>query len=73
LFVLMFCSQPSSVPVIGRRQLANPATQLELQTPFVHSSVATFADAQGRPQAPQLVTVFWLVGSQPFWRLLSQS
>ena len=53
LLVAVFCSQPSSAPVVGRRQLANPGRQLELQMLPVHSRLATFADEQARPQLPQ--------------------
>lgn len=46
-------SQPSSLPVEGVVQFAEPTAQLETQRPSLHSTEATPVVAQARSQAPQ--------------------
>jgi hypothetical protein len=64
--VLTLVSQPSSaVGAVGWVQLPKPELQVELHTPPVHDSDATFVVAQARAQAPQLAVLVFVLVSQP--------
>jgi hypothetical protein len=66
-------SQPSSAPVEGVVQFAEPAAQLDTQSPPLHSTEATPAVAHARSQAPQWTMVSSSVCSQPSARSMLQS
>lgn len=60
---LLACPSQSAVPGLQAEQLQAPATQLGV--PFGHEQTV--------PQPPQLLTSVWVLTSQPFAALLSQS
>ncbi len=72
LFALTGVSHPSSAPVVGWVQFANPRLHVEVHRPPVHSRDITFAVEHARPQAPQFATSVAKVTSQPFARFPSQ-
>lgn len=72
LFVETVSSQPSSAPVAGKLQLANPSVQVELHTPLLQARESTFCVPHARPQAPQLPMSVCSDTSQPFGAAPSQ-
>jgi hypothetical protein len=66
MHVVRFDSHPSSaLGAEGSLQLPQPGRQLELHSPFVHSSVLTSEPEQVRPQLPQSEVSVPVFVSQP--------
>src|SRR5437867_10528788 len=70
VLVLRFTLQPFCRSVLS--QLAKPALQALLHTPFAHEGVA-LAPLKAMPQPPQLAALVWTFTLHPFaWSVFEQ-